>query len=157
MAKVLFVEDHPFLIEEIVNIMINSTDSIDFDRAENLEEAWKYLVENEYNLIVLDVMLPGLTDVESKCEGIYLAKWIVEGEGIPDVIQSIGKIKSFNKDSKMVFLTSRNTNDVRESLLQLINHSEHRFSSSSFINRSLGNAYDQAQNLLKFLSDFDAK
>ncbi len=63
MTKVLVVEDNPLNMELVIEIL----DALDFaaDRAEDGEEAIRRAEKEVYDLILMDIALPGMDGVEA--------------------------------------------------------------------------------------------
>ena len=64
MIKVLIVDDHPVVREGIKKMLEKTSDISGAGEAENGPEMWKRLKENNYDVVLLDVSLPGRSGVE---------------------------------------------------------------------------------------------
>ncbi|WP_028783383.1 response regulator transcription factor [Thalassobacillus devorans] len=63
MKKILIVDDHP-AVGEGTKAMLEQEDDIQVDVISNSEKTGTYLRENEYNILLLDLYMPGLNGVE---------------------------------------------------------------------------------------------
>ena len=80
MKKILFVEDNPRLLEELVEIIKEEEPKWSIDICSDIPSAWNNLAKEEYNLIVIDIMLPAWNDIPLRSEGIHLAAFILDIE-----------------------------------------------------------------------------
>lgn len=67
MRRILLVDDEPAIIKGLKFAL--ETDGYEIDSAADGEEALQKALENEYDLILLDVMLPGMSGIEV-CQAI---------------------------------------------------------------------------------------
>ena len=67
MRRILLVDDEPAIIKGLKFAL--ETDGYEIDSAADGEEALQKALENEYDLILLDVMLPGISGIEV-CQAI---------------------------------------------------------------------------------------
>ena len=59
MEKLLFVDDHPIVRAGLIRILKDSFPSIQIDEAENGQEAMTQVWEFDYDLVLLDISMPG--------------------------------------------------------------------------------------------------
>lgn len=83
-VKILVVEDEQSLLEIITNDLVKSNYKVDVS-SDGLD-AYNKIIDNNYDLIILDVMLPNL-----------------------DGFEILNKIREENIDSKVIMLTARST------------------------------------------------
>ncbi|MGN7175059.1 response regulator [Paenibacillus sp. FSL R5-0490] len=96
MKKILIAED-----EEILRMLIADTledGDFEVDEAEDGEEALKLLEKKEYDLVILDYMMPGLTGL--------------------DVIRKIRGEQALNKDVKILMLSAKSQQNEQEEVLK---------------------------------------
>lgn len=74
MKKMLLAEDNNNLRELITDYL--SANEIEVDACENGDVAWEHFQTNHYDLVLLDIMMPGM-------DGFELCKKIREQEGVP--------------------------------------------------------------------------
>lgn len=82
--KILVIEDETSLLEIISNILVNSKYNV--DTSTDGLDAYNKIINNNYDLIILDVMLPNL-----------------------DGFEILKRIRQDNIDSKVIMLTARST------------------------------------------------
>lgn len=66
LKKILIAEDDPFLIKVIGTLL--EDEGLSVDRANDGDEAIKKLQTNKYNLVLLDLIMPGKTGFEVLAE-----------------------------------------------------------------------------------------
>lgn len=96
MKKILIAED-----EEILRMLIADTledGDFEVDEAEDGEEALKLLEKKEFDLVILDYMMPGLTGL--------------------DVIRKIRGEQALNKDVKILMLSAKSQQNEQEEVLK---------------------------------------
>ena len=59
MEKLLLVDDHPIVRDGLIRILENSFPSLQIDEAENGQEAVSKVWEYDYDLVLLDISMPG--------------------------------------------------------------------------------------------------
>ncbi|MCS0653275.1 response regulator transcription factor [Cytobacillus firmus] len=96
MKKILIAED-----EEILRMLIADTledGDFEVDEAEDGEEALKQLEIKQYDLVILDYMMPGLTGL--------------------DVIRKIRGEHALNKEVKILMLSAKSQQNEQEEVLK---------------------------------------
>lgn len=96
MKKILIAED-----EEILRMLVADTledGDFEVDEAEDGEEALKLLEKKEFDLVILDYMMPGLTGL--------------------DVIRKIRGEQALNKDVKILMLSAKSQQNEQEEVLK---------------------------------------
>lgn len=96
MKKILIAED-----EEILRMLIADTleeGDFEVDEAEDGEEALKLLEKKQFDLVILDYMMPGLTGLE--------------------VIRKIRGEQALNKDVKILMLSAKSQQNEQEEVLK---------------------------------------
>lgn len=122
-TTVLFVEDHLGLIEELVQLLFQERQpgSLDVRFATDADSAIEELTDREFDLIVLDVMLPAIPGVEHHHEGIYLAAWILEQDELPPFFKDRQRPKWMqSKQCPLVLLTSRDRRPLESGFETLV-------------------------------------
>ncbi|MBG9587464.1 response regulator transcription factor [Cytobacillus firmus] len=95
MKKILIAED-----EEILRMLIADTledGDFEVDEAEDGEEALKLLEKKQFDLVILDYMMPGLTGL--------------------DVIRKIRGEQALNKEVKILMLSAKSQQNEQEEVL----------------------------------------
>ena len=64
MKRILIVDDHPIVVSGIRKLLEESIDIEVIDEAEDGEEALLKIRENDYDIVLLDIWLPGLNGLE---------------------------------------------------------------------------------------------
>jgi CheY-like chemotaxis protein len=107
-VKILFVEDNPELIEQLVwEINFQSPDwEIRF--AEDIPMAWLALCADDFDAVVLDIMLPSWPSAPSRDEGFHLLRNLL-GEQSDENLKALGTPRDANRNAFIVILTSRST------------------------------------------------
>lgn len=96
MKKILIAED-----EEILRMLIADTledGDFEVDEAEDGEEALKLLEKKQFDLVILDYMMPGLTGL--------------------DVIRKIRGEQALNKEVKILMLSAKSQQNEQEEVLK---------------------------------------
>ncbi|MDD9311902.1 response regulator [Cytobacillus firmus] len=96
MKKILIAED-----EEILRMLIADTledGDFEVDEAEDGEEALKLLEKKQFDLVILDYMMPGLTGL--------------------DVIRKIRGEQALNKEVKILMLSAKGQQNEQEEVLK---------------------------------------
>ncbi|WP_226617949.1 response regulator transcription factor [Cytobacillus firmus] len=96
MKKILIAED-----EEILRMLIADTleeGDFEVDEAEDGEEALKLLEKKQFDLVILDYMMPGLTGL--------------------DVIRKIRGKQALNKEVKILMLSAKSQQNEQEEVLK---------------------------------------
>ncbi|URT68903.1 response regulator transcription factor [Cytobacillus firmus] len=96
MKKILIAED-----EEILRMLIADTledGDFEVDEAEDGEEALKLLEKKQFDLVILDYMMPGLTGL--------------------DVIRKIRGEQALNKEVKILMLSAKSQQHEQEEVLK---------------------------------------
>lgn len=108
MAKILFVEDHVEMIEELVELMSLEYPDGDLFYAANIPEAIKIL-QSPFDGVVLDVMLPSFSGIRDDSEGLLLAAWLLGKKHGFDKLQSpvVRPAWAVHTPPKVVLLTAR--------------------------------------------------
>ncbi len=154
-SAILFVEDHLGLLEDLVQTLLLqvASESIDLRFATDVDSAIEQIEENEFDLFVLDVMLPSLEGVQQHDEGVYLAAWICgETSKLPPSLQKRTRPEWLNsKPWRLVLLTSRNGGPVVDLSKELAGETcGHRI---EMIERLETNATEQCRMILECLSE----
>lgn len=74
--NILFIEDDPLMIDMYTHVMEKNQYSVDV--ATDGEEGLKQALSGEYDLILLDIMMPGMLGIE------VLERLRGEGDGLPN-------------------------------------------------------------------------
>jgi hypothetical protein len=110
--KILFVEDHVELIDEVITIILMLHPDWTCDVAFDFSEAWSMLGDGNYDTLVIDVMLPAPPYLNKKplSEGIQLALFVME------IYQPHSDWTPLNLEKKpeIIFLTSRTASGVED-------------------------------------------
>ena len=111
--KILFVEDIPDLLNALLDIIVREHPDWELYFATDIPTAWRQFCRQEFDRIVLDVMLPAWPGVPQRSEGLYLAKWLLDS-GENDIGSAPeGKPTKGNRECPIVVLTSRNESGVK--------------------------------------------
>ncbi|MDD2671542.1 MAG: response regulator transcription factor [Syntrophales bacterium] len=62
--KILIADDHPIVREGYKKILMDTTDMVVSDEAENGQEVLNYVRKKDYDLILLDISMPGRSGLE---------------------------------------------------------------------------------------------
>jgi len=115
--RLLFVDDLPSMIKPLVDVIQERNPEWVLDFAGDIRLAWGLLCTNVYDVIIMDVMLPGWPHVRPRSEGIYLIKWLRVDSAKGVVAQAPrGSPKAENRKAEVIFLTSRNVVGVKDEL-----------------------------------------
>jgi DNA-binding NarL/FixJ family response regulator len=64
MSKILITDDHPMIRDGMRKLLENNLPKISIDEASNGAECLKLLMKNKYDLLILDVDMPGRSGLE---------------------------------------------------------------------------------------------
>jgi CheY-like chemotaxis protein len=149
----LFVEDHPELIDEIVEIIAMMHPEWKVEIATDVLEAWQIASKVNPDRIIIDVMLPAFTKTDGKArsEGLYLALWFLGMRTPPPELSRF----QFKRQPDILFLTSRAKVGVEAEWRDLVSASsvkpgatsDGRFTRNKVISRLDHDAYAQARTI----------
>lgn len=108
MRKVLIIEDERPIAELVRDYL--EVNGIESDIVETGEEGWEHAKENDYDLIILDLMLPGI-------DGFQLCKKLRETLDIPILMvtarnEDIDKIRGFERGADDYIVKPFNPNEL---------------------------------------------
>jgi YesN/AraC family two-component response regulator len=76
MLRILIADDHPIIRHGIKQILTDSRDMIVHAEAKNAEEVIEQISNNEYDVVLLDISMPGrsgldvIKDIKNQCPNI---------------------------------------------------------------------------------------
>ncbi len=147
-GKLLFVEDHLGLIEEPVQLLFRIRDEgVQVRFAQDAYEAIARLQQETFDVVVLDVMLPGIEGVPPDDEGLYLAAWILgETEKLPPSLREQSRPIGDVARPRIIFLSSRTADICMGVFKDLVRGANNNV---TFVERLCIDACEQAKMILE--------
>ncbi len=154
MARILFLEDNLPLIDELAELLQVEQSGIETRFAVTIDEGLHLMRQEEFDLVVLDVMLPAYPDVPAQDEGIYLAAWVLgKTDNLPSGLKSERRsnwLDDLERRPDVMFLTSRTRAPVSETLCKLVKD-DAVVKGIEIVERLDGDAYDHCKKVLDIL------
>lgn len=114
--SILIVDDSRLIVEYAKKLILDNRLSADIDSASSGLEAMKLIFEKEYDLILLDVVMPGISGIE--------------------VLSRIRKEKDIKESSIIIFTSSEDTETIKQSFeLGALDFIKKPFEETEFISR----------------------
>lgn len=163
MFRILFVEYNLELIQDIAEILMAEIPGLHTEFAVDIPEALQLMESQEFDMAILDIMLPAYRNVPPSDEGIYLAAWIqgrLKGHGQQGWRQRPQWL--VDRPPTLVFYSSSRATVVTQTWFELTHTKLHtkpklHYHTPTFISRFRGDTSDHAVEIHKILSRVSTK